>query len=381
MRHERFAFKGNSILLQGLDYSHFLYDSCASTQDPIYRRAIVRFLYILKVLKMTDYDVVGIGNALVDVIVNIEDSFLEDTGMPKGSMNLVDLDQSDMIYAKLSSGREVSGGSAGNTMAGIAALGGKGAYIGKVRDDQFGKVFRHDIRSIGVDFETPDSTDGINTGKCLVMVHPDAERTMATFLGAANSLTPADVNPATIQAAKVVYMEGYLFDPEDAKAAFVKAAEAAHAGPTGTKVSLSLSDPFCVGRHREAFVHLVEHHIDILFANEEEIMSLYETDDFDAAVADVRGHCEIACLTRGAKGSVIVTADDVISVPAVPVEKVIDTTGAGDQYAAGFLYGYTQGWDLETAGCAGSIMAGEIISHYGARPEADVKALIQETLG
>ena len=330
---------------------------------------------------MADYDVVGIGNALVDVIVNIEDHFLEDTGMPKGSMNLVDLDQSDSLYAKLPAGREVSGGSAGNTMAGIAALGAKGAYIGKVRDDQFGDVFRHDVRSIGVDFDTPATTEGMNTGKCIVMVHPDAQRTMATFLGAANKLTPADVDPATIQAAKVVYMEGYLFDPEDAKAAFVKAAEAAHAGNTGTKVSLSLSDPFCVGRHRESFLHLVEHHIDILFANEEEITSLYQTDDFDVAVDQVRGHCDVACLTRGAEGSLIVTAEEVISVPAVPVAQIVDTTGAGDQYAAGFLYGYTQGWDLETSGCVGSIMAGEIISHYGARPEVDVKALVKETLG
>ncbi len=330
---------------------------------------------------MTNYDVVGIGNALVDVIVDIDDSFLENTAMPKGSMNLVDLEQSNAIYAKLPTGQEASGGSAANTMAGIAALGGNGAYIGKVNDDKFGKIFRNDIRSIDVYFNTPYAINSMDTGKCIVMVHPDTQRTMATFLGAANSLAPNDINPEIIQAAKIVYMEGYLFDPEDAKAAFVKAAEAAHASDNKTKVSLSLSDPFCVDRHRQSFLHLIEHHIDILFANEEEILSLYQTDNFDNALNHVRGHCQIACLTRGEAGSVIVTADEIINIAAINDGKVIDTTGAGDQYAAGFLYGHTNGFDLKTSGDIGSIMAAEVISHYGARPEIDVKILVKQKLG
>ena len=330
---------------------------------------------------MKNYDVVGIGNALVDVIVAIDDSFLENTGMPKGSMNLIDIEQSDALYEKLPTGREASGGSAGNTMAGIAALGGNSAYIGKVKDDRFGKVFRHDIRSINVDFDTPYAVNSMDTGKCIVMVHPDTQRTMATFLGAANSLTPDDIDPKIIQAAKIIYMEGYLFDREDAKAAFIKAAEEAHTSDNKTKVSLSLSDPFCVDRHRQSFLHLVEHHIDILFANEEEILSLYQVDNFDDALNRVRGHCQIACLTRGAAGSVIITTDEIINITAVNDVKVIDTTGAGDQYAAGFLYGYTNGFDLKTSGDIGSIMAAEVISHYGARPEIDVKTLIKQRLG
>lgn len=329
---------------------------------------------------MTAYDVVGIGNALVDVITDIEDGFLGSNDLPKGSMNLVELDRSNALYEQLPPTHEVSGGSCGNTMAGIAALGGKGAYIGKVRDDQFGQVFRHDIRSIGVTFDTPYSTDGMATGKCLVLVSPDAERTMCTYLGAANMLTEADVDEKLIQASKVVYMEGYLFDREDAKRAFVKAAEAAHAGGV-TKVSLSLSDSFCVDRHRESFRHLVENHIDILFANEDELLSLYQVEDFDEAIKLVSGHCELACVTRGAKGSVLISADETVTVPADPVEKVVDTTGAGDQYAAGVLFGLTQGHDLATCGRIGSMMGGEVISHYGARIEADVKAYLPGLVG
>lgn len=329
---------------------------------------------------MTKYDVVGIGNALVDVVTRVEDSFLTANDLPKGSMNLMELDRSNALYDQLPPGQEISGGSCGNTMAGLAALGGTGAYIGKVRDDQLGQIFRHDIRSIGVAFETTPSTDTAPTGKCLVLVSEDAERTMCTYLGAANQLTPADVDPDVIQAAKVVYMEGYLFDREDAKKAFVKAAESAHAGEGGTKVSLSLSDPFCVDRHRQSFRHLVEHHIDILFSNQDELLSLYETDDWDTAVKQVTGHCELACITRGAKGSILISADETVEVPADSVAAV-DTTGAGDQYAAGVLYGLTQGLPLEACGRIGSMMGAEVVSHYGARIEADVKAELDRIVG
>lgn len=339
---------------------------------------------------MAAYDVVGIGNALVDIITDIEDNFLDENALPKGSMNLMELDQSNALYDKMGAAREVSGGSCGNTMAGLAALGGKGAYIGKVRDDQFGEIFRHDIRSIGVDFDSTPSSEGEATGKCLVLVSPDAERTMCTYLGAANRLTPEDVDPAVIQAGKIVYMEGYLFDREEAKQAFVKAAEAAHAKDrlqvhaadsahaAHTKVSLSLSDSFCVDRHRDSFRHLVANHIDILFANEDELLSLYEVTDFDAAIAQVRKDCQLAAVTRGSQGSVIVTPEELITIPAAAVEKVIDTTGAGDQYAAGVLYGLTQGLPLETCGRIGSMMGAEVISHYGARVEADVKAMLAD---
>lgn len=327
----------------------------------------------------TRYDVIGIGNALVDVLVSVEDDFLGAEDLPKGGMMLVEADQSDALYAKLGPATERSGGSCGNTMAGLAALGGAGAYIGKVRDDAFGQVFRHDLSALGVAFETAPAGDAAPTGKCLVLVSPDAQRTMVTYLGAATELTPADIDADAIQAAKVLYLEGYLFDRDEAKAAFAKAAEIAHAADR--EVSLTLSDGFCVDRHRAAFRHLVEGHVDILFANEDEIKSLYEVDTFEEALDRVRGHCKIACLTRSEKGSVVVTADATNEVPAEAVDTVLDTTGAGDQYAAGFLYGYTQGMDLARAGRIGGIAAAEVIGHYGARPEVDLKALVAEKLG
>lgn len=326
----------------------------------------------------TRYDVIGIGNALVDVLVSVEDDFLAAEDLPKGGMMLVEAEQSDALYAKLGPATERSGGSCGNTMAGFAALGGTGAYIGKVRDDGFGKVFRHDLSALGVSFETAPAGDAAPTGKCLVLVSPDAQRTMVTYLGAATELTPADIDEAAIQAARVLYLEGYLFDRDEAKAAFVKAADIAHAA--GREVSLTLSDGFCVDRHRAAFRSLVEGHVDILFANEEEIKSLYEVDSFDEALARVREHCKIACLTRSEKGSVVLQGGTIHEVPAEPVAKVLDTTGAGDQYAAGFLFGYTQGMDLDRAGRIGAIAAAEVISHYGARPEVDLKTLVAEKL-
>jgi len=323
---------------------------------------------------MTDFDLLGIGNALVDVVVQADDAFLAEHTLDKGGMMLVGPDRSDFLYSKMGSATESSGGSCGNTMAGFASLGGRAAYIGKVRDDDFGKVFRHDLDAIGVTFATPPASDGPGTGRCLVLVTPDAQRTMCTTLGAATSLTTADIDDTQVRASSVIYMEGYLFDPPEAKAAFVHAAEVAHAADR--KVSITLSDSFCVDRHRAAFAHLVDNHIDILFANEDEIVSLYEAAGFDEAVQAVRGRCEIACLTRSAEGSVIVAGDDVIEVPAAPVDAVVDTTGAGDLYAAGFLYGYTQGKSLAESGAIGGIAAAEVIAHYGARPAVSLRDLL-----
>lgn len=325
------------------------------------------------------YDVVGIGNAIVDVIAHADDAFLEAEGLPKGAMTLIDTDQAEALYAKMAPGIEASGGSAANTMAGIASLGGSGAFFGKVRDDQLGEVFRHDIRAIGVDFDSPAATDGPPTARCLILVTPDAQRTMNTFLGACVDLGPEDVDPDTVKAAQVTYLEGYLWDPPRAKEAFIKAAEIAHGA--GRKVALSLSDPFCVDRHRAEFRDLVDGHVDILFANEEEIKSLYEADSFDATLQEVRGKCEIAALTRSEKGSVIVAGDEMHVVDAEPVEKVVDTTGAGDLYAAGFLFGVTHGYGLAKAGRIAGIAAAEAISHMGARPEVSLKDLVKARLG
>ena len=283
---------------------------------------------------------------------------------------LVDADQSSALYDRMPPGTESSGGSCANTMAGFAALGGNGAYIGKVRDDQFGTVFRHDMQALGCAFDTAAATDGPATGRCLVLVTPDAQRTMCTFLGAACLLTPDDLDKDVIRNGRVTYMEGYLFDQPPAQAAFIEAAETAHAA--GREVSITLSDGFCVDRHRDAFRDLVEHHVDVLFANEVEICSLYQVDGFDDALQQVRGHCKVACLTRSEKGAVIVSGDEVHVIDAAPVSKVLDTTGAGDQYAAGFLYGYTRGMDLQTSGKIGAITAAEVIQHYGARPETDL---------
>jgi len=318
-------------------------------------------------------DVVGIGNAIVDVIAQADDAFLARQGLTKGSMRLIDAAQAEALYDAMGPGLEMSGGSAANTIAGIASLGGSGAYIGKRSEDELGDVFAHDIRSIGVRFATAPLRQGPPTARCLILVTPDAQRTMGTFLGASAQLGPEDVAPDLVRAAQVTYLEGYLFDPPPAKAAFRKAAELAHGA--GRKVSLTLSDPFCVERHRADFRALVEGHVDILFANESEICALYETKDFDAAARAVRGHCAIAALTRSEKGSVVVTATATTVVPAANVARLVDTTGAGDLYAAGFLYGLTHRRDL--AGCArlGSLCAGEIIGHFGARPETSLKTL------
>jgi sugar/nucleoside kinase (ribokinase family) len=315
---------------------------------------------------MNELDVVGIGNALVDVLTRADDAFLAKHDLPKGTMRLIDEAQAQQLYSAMGPGTEISGGSAANTIVGVASFGGRAQYIGKVRNDQLGEVFVHDLRSTGVSYDTPQATSGPQTGRCLILVTPDAQRTLNTFLGASSHLNASDIDRALIERGRILYLEGYLFDPPSAQEAFRAAARMAHAA--GRKVALTLSDPFCVGRHRAAFLDLVEHHVDILFANEPEICSLYEVDDFDATVPRVRGHCEVAALTRSEKGSVLVTANDAHVVKAEPVTKVIDTTGAGDLYAAGVLFGLSRGLPLPACGRLGSIAAAEVISHIGARP-------------
>jgi sugar/nucleoside kinase (ribokinase family) len=331
--------------------------------------------------KMSDapFDVVGVGNAIVDVIAQSDENDLARLDLNKGTMTLIDAAQADWLYSEMGPGVETSGGSAANTLAGIASLGGKGAYIGKVRDDQLGNVFSHDIKATGVHFPVRPATEGAQTARCLIFVTPDADRTMQTFLGVSVMLGPDDIDPETVGSGQITYLEGYLFDRDEAKEAFVKAAELAHAA--GRKVALTLSDPFCVDRHRASFQYLVEGHIDIVFANRDEITALYETDSFDDAVSQLAGKVEMAAVTRSELGSVIVTADGMVEIPAEPVEKVVDTTGAGDLYAAGVLFGLTQGYELDVAGRIGSICAAEVISHYGARPEVSLAELIKEKLG
>jgi len=323
--------------------------------------------------------VAGIGNAIVDVLVHAEDSLLADLGITKGVMTLIDAAQAEAIYARLPPGIECSGGSAANTIAGVAALGGRGAYIGKVREDQLGRVFRHDIESIGVAFPTAAATTGPQTAICFILVTPDAQRTMLTYLGACVDLGPDDVEATVIAGAQVTYLEGYLFDRPQAKAAFRRAAELAH--QAGRRVALSLSDPFCVDRHREDFLALIKGHVDLLFANEAELASLTGVVDFDESLRRVRGTCTVAAVTRGPQGSVVVAGDDVHVVAADAVEQVVDTTGAGDLYAAGFLYGLTHGHDLPICARLGGIAAGEVISHIGGRPVEDLRDRVRARLG
>ena len=324
------------------------------------------------------FDVIGIGNAIVDVLVHADDGLLEAEGLTKGAMALISAEEAGSLYEKVGPAVECSGGSAANTIAGLASLGGAGAFIGKVHDDQLGAVFRHDITALGVAFHTPPTKSGPPTATSLILVTPDAQRTMQTFLGACVELGPDDIDEDLIAAARITYLEGYLWDPPEAKKAFIKASEVAH--KAGRKVSLSLSDPFCVDRHRADFLDLAQHHVDILFANEEEITSLFQVDTFDESLQAVRGHCEIAALTRGEKGSVIVSNDEIHIIEARPADKVVDTTGAGDAYAAGFLFGVTTGRDLATSAHLGGIAAAEVISHMGARPDVSLKALVEEKL-
>lgn len=324
------------------------------------------------------YQVLCMGNAIVDVIARVDDQFLETHERVKGSMMLVDAETSARLYDDMPPAIERSGGSAGNTAAGIASFGGKAGYIGKVHEDQLGTVFRHDIRAAGVSYETVPSKEGAPTATSMILVTPDGQRTMNTFLGACVELTPEDVHESEVGGADVLYVEGYLWDTPSMKASVLKAFELARAA--GKQVSLSLSDSFCVDRFRDEFVDLVEKQVDILFANEDEIKSLYQVDSFEEAVALLRPHVRIAALTRSEKGSVIVTADAEVAVAAFPTA-VEDTTGAGDLFAAGFLFGYTNGHSLEKSAKLGGLAAAEVISHLGARPETNLAALAEEKLG
>jgi sugar/nucleoside kinase (ribokinase family) len=324
------------------------------------------------------FTVVGIGNAIVDVLAHVDDQFIIENELTKGTMSLVDEAEAKIIYSKMELGVECSGGSAANTIASIASLGSSGAFIGKVKDDQLGKVFRHEITSLGITFKTIAETDGLSTARCMIHVTPDAQRTMQTFLGACKNLGPDDIDEAIISDSAITYLEGYLWDPELAKLAFRKAAKTAESA--GRMVSLSLSDSFCVDRHRDEFLDFVKNHVNILFANEEEIKSLYQLKDFGSALQAVRGDCDIAALTRGGKGSVVVRGDEVHVVNAEPVDEVIDTTGAGDAYAAGFLHGLTTNRSLDTCARMGGICSAEIISHVGARPGVSLKNLVEEKI-
>jgi sugar/nucleoside kinase (ribokinase family) len=308
------------------------------------------------------------------VLSEAGEQFLEEHALAKGTMTLIDAERADVIYRLMQNRVECSGGSAANTMVGIASLGGASAYIGKVRDDGLGRLFGEDIRSAGVIFRTGPAPGGPGTGRCLVLVTPDAQRTMQTYLGASADLTTGDLDPELIASGQVTYLEGYLWDPPPAKEAFLEAARIAHGA--GRKVALSLSDRFCVERHRSEFIELIDDHIDILFANEEEIIALYEADGFDQALQLLRGRCEMAALTRGADGSVVLAGDDVIEVAAEAGARVVDTTGAGDLFAGGFLYGLTHGQDPLGCGRIGGIAAAEVISHFGARPKIRLESLI-----
>ena len=324
-------------------------------------------------MKNARFDVTAIGNAIVDVLARADDALLAQHNLAKGAMSLIDTETAERLYGIMGPGTERSGGSAGNTAAVIAGLGGRVAYIGKVAADQLGEVFTHDIRAIGVTYDTPPLAGGLPTARCLIFVTPDAQRTMQTYLGATTQLGPEDVSLDYITGSKVLYLEGYLWDQPRAKTAMREAA--IKAKEAGAKVSLTLSDAFCVARFRDEFLELAEQHVDILFANESEILSLYQVDHFDEALQRVRQHCEIAALTRSEKGSVVVNGDEVHVIDAEKGVKVVDTTGAGDAYAGGFLYGYTQGYDLATCGRLGGLMAAEVISHMGPRPEADIRKL------
>ena len=318
------------------------------------------------------YDVVAIGNAIVDVLSQSNDGFLEEHKLPKGAMSLIDAKDAERLYALMGPGVERSGGSAANTAAGLAGLGARVAFIGKVSDDQLGEVFRHDIQAVGVDFTTRPLQEGLSTARCLIFVTPDAQRTMQTFLGACTAFSSDDVDDEIIKNSKVLYMEGYLWDAPRAIEGLLKAIDVAKTA--GTRVSFTLSDAFCVDRFRDQFLDLIRNHVDILFANETEILSLFQVEDFDTAQEQIRGLCEVSALTRSEKGSVVVAGDQTHVIEAQKVN-VVDTTGAGDAYAAGFLYAYTQGKPLDVCGRLGGMMASEAISHYGARAETDLKQM------
>ncbi len=326
------------------------------------------------------YDVLAIGNAIVDVLTAHPDSFLEAHAIPKGSMRLISAEEATALYGKMGPGREVSGGSAANTSAGIAALGGSAAFVGRVSNDQLGRVFAHDIRAAGVDFRTPPAEGGPPTGQCLIIVSPDAQRTMSTYLGSCQEVDEADVDADMVRAAQVTYFEGYLWDPPAPIRAIRKAKAIAH--DAGRKVALTLSDVFCVEGHRAEFLDMMRAKlVDIVFANENEAKSLFETDSVEKAIEGLSALVPLAVVTRSEKGAIVVNGAARAEVPVTPAARVLDTTGAGDLFAAGFLTGYTQGRDLKDSAVMGTIAAAEVIEHYGARPEADLKARVKAVLG
>lgn len=324
----------------------------------------------------TGFEVLGIGNAIVDVLARADDALLASLDLPKGAMTLIDTDRMAAIYGRMGPGTEASGGSCANTMAAYADLGGKGAYIGRVRDDQLGEVFGHDMRASGVHFDVPPSPDGPPTARCLILVTDDAQRTMATYLGACVELGPEDIDETLVAASEIIYLEGYLWDRDRAKQACLKAAEIAHANDR--RVALTLSDGFCVDRWRDEFKQLIGKHVDILFANEGELTSLFQTDSFDDALQQIRGQVTTAALTRGAKGAVILEHDEVHIIDQTPISPVVDTTGAGDGFAAGFLYGLSHGLGPAKSGWLGNKVAGRIIQHVGARSDGSLRPLLAE---
>jgi sugar/nucleoside kinase (ribokinase family) len=323
------------------------------------------------------YDVLGIGNAIFDVLVKTDESFLSRHGMTKGSMALIDEARAAAIYQDMGPATEMSGGSAANTIVGVANLGARAAYVGKVKDDQIGRMYAHDIRAAGVAFGTRPAADGPATGCSYILVTGDGERTMNTYLGAAQDLTPADIDADEIAAAKITYLEGYLWDPKNAKEAFVKAAGIAHGA--GREVALTLSDSFCVDRYRDEFLDLMRRRtVDLVFANEAELHSLYQTSDFDTALKQLRADAKLAVVTRSEKGCVVASQQGVTAVPAYPIETIVDTTGAGDLFAAGFLFGLVRGAGHENAGRLGALAAAEVIQHIGARPQVSLKDLAKQ---
>jgi sugar/nucleoside kinase (ribokinase family) len=322
------------------------------------------------------FDVIGIGNAIVDIIGRCDEAFLTDVGAAKGSMRLVGADDIKQIYKKMGPAVEISGGSAANTIAGVASFGGKAAFLGTIADDEFGKIFGHDIRSIGVTFDVAPIANGAPTSRSLILVTPDGERTMNTFLGISTSLSEAQLNANLIRESEILYLEGYLFDEPQAKQAFHSALQTAKG--SNRKVALSLSDGFCVDRHRGEFLKLIRSGIDILFGNESEIKSLYQTESFDLAAKNASEDAKLAVLTRGEKGSVIFCEAKSIEIAREYVPELVDTTGAGDLYAAGFLFGYAKGYDLAICGQLASLAASEVISHIGARPEVSLNELARD---
>jgi sugar/nucleoside kinase (ribokinase family) len=323
------------------------------------------------------YDVLGIGNAIFDVLVQTDESFLGRHGMTKGGMALIDEARALSIYSDMGPAIEMSGGSAANTIVGLANLGARAAYVGKVKDDQIGRLYSHDIRAAGVAFETRAASDGPATGCSYILVTPDGERTMNTYLGAAQELNPEDIDAAQIAASSIIYLEGYLWDPKSAKDAFVKASTIAHGA--GRQVALTLSDSFCVDRYRGEFLDLMRKGtVDLVFANEAELQSLYQTSDFDTALKQLRVDTKLGVVTRSEKGCVVASTDGVIAVPAFPIQKMVDTTGAGDLFAAGFLFGLVRGAGYEAAGRLGALAAAEVIQHIGARPQTSLKELAKK---